>query len=237
MSSANPSLGWRWLPPSIRGLCQTRPVDVSLLPAFLLAVLVIAATPGPAVVLILQRAGAHGFRTAIPTVLGLELGLFLWALAAGTGMAALVAASETAFLALRVVGAAFLVYLGVKAIRSGWRLRGRSGLDPLPHVDPPKGHRAFAEGLLVQLANPKAAVFLFAFYPQFVPAEGPVLLSTVTLGALQVSVETALYLGLAAVVGRASAWFSRASVRRRLDFASGAVLLALGARVAFTSRV
>lgn len=211
-------------------------MDVSALPAFLLAVVVIAASPGPAVVLILQRAGAHGFRAAIPTVLGIEAGLFLWALAAGTGMAALVAASETAFLVLRVAGAIFLVYLGVKAIRSGWRLRGRDDAEPLPKVDAPKGHRAFAEGLIVQLANPKAAVFLFAFYPQFVPAEGPVLLTTVTLGAIQVSLETILYLGLAFAVGSASAWFSRTSVRRRLDYVSGSVLIALGARVALTSR-
>jgi threonine/homoserine/homoserine lactone efflux protein len=211
-------------------------VDISALPAFLLAVVVIAASPGPAMVLILQRAGAHGFRAAIPTVLGIEAGLFLWALAAGTGMAALVAASETAFLVLRVAGAIFLVSLGVKAIRSGWRLRGRDDAEPLPKVDAPKGHRAFAEGLIVQLANPKAAVFLFAFYPQFVPAEGPVLLATVTLGAIQVSLETILYLGLAFAVGSASAWFSRTSVRRRLDYVSGAVLIALGARVALTSR-
>jgi threonine/homoserine/homoserine lactone efflux protein len=211
-------------------------VDISALPAFLLAVVVIAASPGPAMVLILQRAGAHGFRAAIPTVLGIEAGLFLWALAAGTGMAALVAASETAFLVLRVAGAIFLVSLGVKAIRSGWRLRGRDDAEPLPKVDAPKGHRAFAEGLIVQLANPKAAVFLFAFYPQFVPAEGPVLLTTVTLGAIQVLLETILYLGLAFAVGSASAWFSRTSVRRRLDYVSGAVLIALGARVALTSR-
>lgn len=211
-------------------------MDITLLPAFLLAVVLIAATPGPAMVLILQRAGAHGFRAAIPTVLGLELGLFLWALAAGTGMAALVAASETAFLVLRVAGAIFLVYLGLKAIRSGWRLRGRDGVEALPRVDAPRGHRAFTEGLIVQLANPKAAVFLFAFYPQFVPADGPVLLATVTLGVIQVSLETALYLGLAYAVGSASAWFSRRSVRRRLDYVSGAVLIALGARVALTSR-
>jgi len=215
---------------------QDLPVDINALPAFLLAVLVIAASPGPAIVLILQRAGAHGFRAAIPTVLGLEAGLFIWALAAGTGMAALVAASEAAFLVLRVVGALFLIYLGVKAVRAGWRMRGRDDAEPLPPVEPPKGHRAFAEGLIVQLANPKAAVFLFAFYPQFVPADGPVLLSTITLGAIQVSFETVLYLGLAAVVGSASAWFSRTSVRRRLDYISGTVLIALGVRVAFASR-
>lgn len=68
------------------------------------------------------------------------------------------------------------------------------------------------------------------------PAEGPVLATTVTLGAIQVTLETVLYLGLAFAVGSASAWFSRTSVRRRLDYVSGAVLIALGARVALTSR-
>ncbi|MGI9196612.1 MAG: LysE family translocator [Candidatus Nanopelagicales bacterium] len=207
------------------------------LPAFLLAVLVIAASPGPAMALIFQRAGLHGFRAAIPTVLGLELGLFLWALAAGAGLAALVAASEVAFWVLRVAGAAFLGYLGIRAIMAGWRLRDREGTEALPAPPAPRSRAgAFGEGVIVQLANPKAAVFLLAFYPQFLPTSGPVLGPTVALGLIQVSVETVLYLGLALAVGRASAWFSRTAIRRRLDYASGAVLLALGLRVALTSR-
>lgn len=188
--------------------------------------------------LIFQRAGLHGFRAAVPTVLGLEAGLFLWALAAGAGLAALVAASEVAFWVLRVAGAAFLAYLGIRSIRAGWRLRGaadgRATLPPLPES---RSHRgAFLEGLTVQLANPKAAMFLMAFYPQFLPTDAPVLVPTVTLAVIQVSLETVLYLGLAAAVGSASAWFSRTSVRRRLDYVSGAVLLALGLRVALASR-
>jgi threonine/homoserine/homoserine lactone efflux protein len=90
--------------------------------------------------------------------------------------------------------------------------------------------------VLVQLANPKAAVFMFAFYPQFVPDQGPVLLWTAALALLQVVVETSLYLGLAAVVGRASSWFRRPKIRRRLEAASGTVLVALGTRVALTGR-
>lgn len=213
-------------------------MDINSLPAFLLAVLVIAASPGPAMALIFQRAGLHGFRAAIPTVLGIEVGLFIWALAAGAGLAALVAASEIAFWILRVVGAGFLIYLGVKSIRAGWRLRGGTGVDALPTPPSPRSHGgAFFEAVVVQLANPKAAFFLLAFYPQFLPADGPVLPATVQLGLIQVSVETVLYLGLAAAVGSASAWFSQTKIRRRLDYASGAVLIALGLRVALTSRV
>lgn len=203
------------------------------LPAFVVTVLVIAATPGPAVALILRRAGSGGFRAAVPTVLGIEAGLYVWALAVGLGLATLVTASETAFFVWRVAGALFLIYLGVRAIRSGWALRGQPDLDPLPPVRR-SGHGAFAEGVLVQLANPKAAVFLFAFYPQFLPAQSLTLGSAATLGLVQVMIELPLYLLLAAAVGGASRWFSRTVVRRRLEYLSGSVLVALGLRVALT---
>ena len=84
------------------------------LPAFVVAVLLISASPGPAMALILRRTALHGMRTAVPLVLGLELGLYLWALAAAAGFAALVAASEAAY-CLKVVGACVLIYLGVRA--------------------------------------------------------------------------------------------------------------------------
>src|SRR3954470_2927074 len=94
------------------GGATIHPVDLaSTLPAFLLAVLLISASPGPAMALIFRRAALRGLAGAVPTVLGLELGLYCWALFAGAG-GALVAASEVAYLALRVVGAAVLLYLG-----------------------------------------------------------------------------------------------------------------------------
>jgi threonine/homoserine/homoserine lactone efflux protein len=86
--------------------------------------------------------------------------------------------------------------------------------------------------VLVQLANPKAAVFMIAFYPQFVPADGPVFTTTALLGLFQITLETVLYLSLAAGVARAGAWFRRPRIRRRLEAVSGTVLVALGLRVA-----
>ncbi|MFZ5851240.1 MAG: LysE family translocator [Actinomycetota bacterium] len=93
-----------------------------------------------------------------------------------------------------------------------------------------------ASGLLVQLVNPKAAVFLLALYPQFVPHSGPVLGWTAGLALVQVAVESVLYLGLALAVGRASRWFRRPSFRRVLEGAGGTVLVGLGVRVALTAR-
>jgi threonine/homoserine/homoserine lactone efflux protein len=206
------------------------------LPAFLLAVLLISASPGPAMALIFRRAALRGLAGAVPTVLGLELGLYCWALFAGAGFAALVAASEVAYLVLRVVGAAVLLWLGIRAYRAAWLARRdpESAVPPGPPVRR-RWWGSFGEGVVVQLANPKAAVFMIAFYPQFVPADGPVFGTTAALGLLQITMETALYLGLAAGVARAGAWFRRPHIRRRLEIVSGSVLVGLGLRVAVSS--
>jgi threonine/homoserine/homoserine lactone efflux protein len=168
---------------------------VSSLPAFLLAVLLIAASPGPAIALILRRAALRGFRGAVPTVLGLELGL---------------RERHTTADAEDLPGAA-------AAGGRGWWV-------------------ALGEGLLVQPANPKAAVFVIAFYPQFVPADRPLFATTAVLALVQVALETLLYLCLAAGVARAGAWFRRPRVRSALETVSGTVLVGLGVRVAVSSR-
>src|SRR5688500_17245103 len=184
--------------------------------------------------LIFRRAALRGLCGAVPTVLGLELGLYLWALFAGVGFAALVAASEVAYLVLRVVGAGVLLVLGFRALRTAWRDRGSPAdvVDPLPAPGRRRWLGSFAEGVVVQLANPKAAVFMIAFYPQFVPADGPVFATTALLGLLQITIETGLYLALAAGVARAGSWFRRPRIRRRLEAVSGSVLIGLGLRAA-----
>jgi len=209
------------------------------LPAFVLAVLLISASPGPAMALIFRRAALRGLRAAVPTVLGLEVGLYVWAMVAGAGFATLVAASEVGYLVLRVVGAAVLLGLGIKALRAAWRERTADATTGAPPPEPLGRRRwwgSFAEGIVVQLANPKTAVFMIAFYPQFVPAQGPVFTTTALLGLLQVTLETGLYLALAAGVARAGAWFGRPRIRARVEAVSGTVLVGLGLRVAATAR-
>jgi threonine/homoserine/homoserine lactone efflux protein len=212
---------------------------VPALPAFVVAVLLISASPGPAIALILRRAALRGFRGAVPTVLGLETGLYVWALLAAAGLSALVAASEVGFIVLRVVGAVVLVVLGLRSWRAVLRDRRAPAGEEIDDLDAvtsgTKRSRAFGEGVLVQLANPKAAVFMVAFYPQFVPDDRPLFATTALLALLQVTLETALYLSLAAGVARAGAWFRRRTVRRRLEAVSGTVRVALGLRVATTS--
>lgn len=210
------------------------------MPAFLGAVLLIAAVPGPAVALLIRRCSVGGFRAGVPVVLGLELGLYAWILAAGAGLAALVATSRTTFTVLRVVGAAVLLTLGVQALRAARRGAYDPGLPvteqvPVARLLPRGRAGGFGLGAVTNLANPKAAVFTFAFYPQFIPHGYPVLPTAAGLGLLQITLETGLYLGLAAAIGRARAWFGRHRIRRALDALCGTALVGLGLRVATDS--
>jgi threonine/homoserine/homoserine lactone efflux protein len=226
---------------------------IAALPGFLLAVLLISASPGPAIAVILRRSATLGGRAALPLVAGIEAGLFTWAVLAAVGLSALLAVSEVAYTVLKVAGAGFLVVLGALALREAVREHRRATPDGsparpdaadgspvvrrgiLPALDgrpTPGPRRLFAEGMATNLANPKAAIFMIAFFPQFIPAGYPVLPTTLALATLQVTVEFTLYALLALGVGRARRVFTRPRVRVALEGASGTVLIALGLRVA-----
>jgi len=118
--------------------------------------------------LIFRRAAIGGYSGSVPIVLGLEAGVYLWALAAAAGFAALMAASQVAFVILKVVGAIVLLVMGIRSWRQAWRSRGVADGPPIDtEAQSGLGNRgrgrAFGEGLVVQLANPKAAVFMVAF--------------------------------------------------------------------------
>jgi threonine/homoserine/homoserine lactone efflux protein len=153
--------------------------DIETLWLFALASAALVAVPGPAVLYIVTRGVAHGRRGAILSMLGIEAGNFVQVLAATAGLAAVVASSATAFSIVKYAGAAYLVVLGIRAIREGGAVF--SGIQPAGRSD----RRLFSEGLLVGTLNPKLAIFLLAFLPQFIdPAAGPVWLQTLVLGSL-----------------------------------------------------
>src|SRR4051794_4448309 len=200
------------------------------LPAFLVAVFLISAVPGPAFALIVRRSSTGGLRAGVPVVLGIELGLYAWILAAGAGLAALVASSHFAYLVLRIVCTTVLLWIGVRFLLAARRDGAVEAVESV-HVPGHSTRGGFAMGALTNLANPKAAVFTFALYPQFIPHGYPTLATTAGLGLLQISVETCLYLGLAAAASRAGRWLTSGRVRRRMDALCGSVLIALGLRV------
>jgi threonine/homoserine/homoserine lactone efflux protein len=194
---------------------------ISTLISFLGVAVLLSLLPGPATALVVRSAAVHGRREAFHTVLGNSTASVL-------GISALVAASETAFLVLRGVGAIVLVWLGVQALR-GRKAAGEGGGGRIA-----RGH--FAQGLMTSGANPKLAVFFIALLPQFVPAGGPVLPWTLAMAAMLIAVDLVYFTLLAWAVARAKRAVVGSRLARRVEQLTGGVMIALGLRVALESQ-
>jgi threonine/homoserine/homoserine lactone efflux protein len=196
---------------------------------FALAAALIVLLPGPDTLVVLRNLVRGGRRRAALTVAGVLCGLSVWVIAASLGMAALLHASEEAYLALRVVGAGYLLWLGVQTLRS----RSVPDLVPERPAGLPAGGRSrgFGAGLATDLLNPKVGVFFVTFLPGFVPDGQPVGAASLAFGAIFV-VETAAYFALLLfLAGRITGWLRDTTVRRWLDRATGTVLIGFGLRL------
>ncbi len=194
--------------------------------AFSLAAALIVLIPGPDTLVVLRGVVLHGRRQAALTSLGVLTGLLVWMTAAALGLTAVLRASQDGYLLLRLAGAAYLLYVGIQALRS--RALG------LEMSSPPRSlvGRGFRAGLMTDLLNPKVGVFFVTFFPAFIPRHAPVAAVTVGLGLIFVA-ETALYFAVMLLfVRRLTAWLSRESIRRRLNRATGVVLIGFGLRLA-----
>jgi threonine/homoserine/homoserine lactone efflux protein len=191
--------------------------------AFIPIAALVTITPGAATAMVVRSAMRDGWRAGVLTIAGNSIGVIAWALLSIAGISALIAASEIAFLALKITGACVLIWLGIQALRGG-------------HVDvaQPRRGRAFRDGLVTSLANPKLAVFFVALFPQFVGERGDVLPTTLLMAAMIVCFDFCWYTTLAVLASRAKAGFMRSRAGRRLERLTGGVLIALGVRVALT---
>jgi len=197
----------------------------SALASFALASLVLLLVPGPAVLFIVARSSAHGPRAGIVSVLGVHGASIVHVVAAVVGLSALVVASASAFTVVKVVGGCYLIYLGARTLLT---IRGPGG----PIAVPERRHRdLFVEGFVVNLFNPKVALFFLAFVPQFVePERGAVWSQTLLLGVLYIALGL-MTDGLYALLGgRAGSWvLRRTTSRQRLPRAvEGSILIGLG---------
>ena len=164
---------------------------------------------------------------------GIASGCLLWALASAAGLAALIAASATAFNVLKLAGAAYLTFLGIQAIVTSFRRResAAAGAPPLGEAGSP-----FRMGLLTNLLNPKLAVFYTSFLPQFIAPGEPVLLKSVALASIHAGLGIVWLCFYARTLVAAGRVLSRPGVRRALDRVTGTALVALGVKLATTRR-
>ena len=197
-----------------------------------IATLVIV-TPGPDTALTIRNALLGGRVAGVATAAGVALGLAVWTAAASAGLAALLVASEPAFVAVKLAGAAYLVLLGATTLVHA--LRGRRD----HHADEDGGRErrlrpaiALRQGLLNDLGNPKIAVFFTTLLPQFAPAHGPAFVTLLAFGLLFCAMTFVWLCAYSVAVARAGDALRRPRIRRALDAVMGAALVALGVRVA-----
>lgn len=200
--------------------------------AFLGVVVLVIVTPGPDTALTIRNTLLGGRAAGLATAAGVALGQAVWALAAAVGIAALVQASQTAFTALRLAGAAYLVFLGVQSLLAAIRGRARDPAAPAGGGLPPAV--ALRQGLASNLANPKMAAFFTSLLPQFVV--GPSFAPLFALGLVLCALTLVWLAAYAFAVARAGRLLRRPRVRRALEAVTGAVLVALGLRIATDRR-
>jgi threonine/homoserine/homoserine lactone efflux protein len=205
--------------------------DISHMTLFITATLVLLAIPGPAVLYIVAQSVEHGRRAGLTAVCGIHVGSLVHVAAATVGLSALLVSSAVAFSAVKFVGALYLIYLGIQ------RLRGRDAGDG-PEVSRDLDmRRVFRQGIVVNVLNPKTALFFLAFLPQFVDPAHPAAPQIALLGLIWIAfglLSDSVYAVLAGTVGgalRGSQTFAKAQ-----RIVTGLVLIGLGVLAALTGR-
>jgi threonine/homoserine/homoserine lactone efflux protein len=206
-------------------------MDVASLGLFVIAALLLLLTPGPAVLYIVARSLEHGRRAGLVSALGVHAGTLVHVVAAAAGVSAILAASAAAFSAVKYVGAAYLIYLGVR------RLRDRRSVLESAHPRPASLRRAFVDGVVVNVLNPKTALFFLAFLPQFVDvARGAVGAQILALGGVFVALGLVTDGGYALTAGTAARWLrARPRFLASERWVSGGMYIGLGVAAAVSS--
>jgi threonine/homoserine/homoserine lactone efflux protein len=208
----------------------------SVLSSLVAAVLVLAlltVVPGPDVAVVTRAALASGRSAAARATLGIVTGCLVWGLLTVAGLAAVLAASATAYTVVKFVGAGYLIFLGLQTL---WRTRRGSAVPAAAAESGSSGGRPFRNGLLTNLLNPKIAVFYTTFLPQFIGPHDPVLATSLLLASIHAGLSLIWLSAYASVVARAGDVLRRGRARRALDAVSGFVLVGLGVRLALERR-
>jgi threonine/homoserine/homoserine lactone efflux protein len=209
--------------------------DAATFALFIVAALVLLVVPGPSVLYIVARSIEGGRTAGLVSVLGVQTGAMVHIAFAAVGLSAILASSAVAFSMVKWLGAAYLVWLGLR------RIFGRDEEEGDVAVEPAPLSRVFSQGVIVNTLNPKTALFFLAFLPQFVdPARGPAWAQILLLGATFVILALCSDGLYALLSGTAGGWLRRrmkgATFRRGQRYVSGCILIALGAVAAVSGK-
>jgi threonine/homoserine/homoserine lactone efflux protein len=195
---------------------------------FVMMSFVICGTPGPNMLMVMSSSARHGMRPALAAMAGCMSALLIMMCISAAGLGALLQASPALFDALRWVGAAYLVYLGVKS----WRAPAVDAVEGAPAAPAASGGALFRRGFLVAASNPKAILFAAAFLPQFITLAAPRLPQFAILLATFALIEGGWYMAYAAGGRRIAVYLRRASVLRLFNRLTGGAFVGFGALTA-----
>ncbi|MBC8171888.1 MAG: LysE family translocator [Anaerolineae bacterium] len=205
-------------------------LDVARLPLFIAAAISLLLLPGPAVLYIVTRSIHQGRRAGIVSVLGIQTGTLFHVTAAALGLSAILMSSALAFGIIKYLGAAYLIFLGIRTLMTRPAPTADSQLEPVSLK------RIFSQGVIVNVLNPKTALFFFAFLPQFVdPARGAVGLQLLLLGCLFTGLAMLTDSSYALLAGTFGQWLKRSRAFARMQrYVAGTVYIGLGVTTALS---
>ncbi len=210
--------------------------DVQVL-AFIVVAAALTISPGADTLLVVRNTIARGRPDGVMTAFGICSGLFVHATLSALGLSLILTHSAFAYQVLKIAGACYLVWLGFQSLRAAFTGRGIELGNPGTEsrsVRPSR--RAFVEGLLTNVLNPKVAVFYLAFLPQFIDLDDPVFAKSILLAGIHALMGVVWLGALASLLERMRVFFASPRVRRSLEGISGAILVGLGVRLAVTER-
>lgn len=199
--------------------------------SFALVAALLTITPGPDTALVLRSAVQHGRRHALATALGINTGALVWGAGAAMGVSALLTTSTLACTTVRLLGAAYLLYLGGRLLVTAIRPGADAATDGRPVVRTEGAFPAWRRGLLTNLLNPKIGAFYVAVLPQFIPDGVPPLAMGLLLALVHDLLGMAWFTLLILTAHRARAVLQRRSTRRAVEGTTGAVLIGFGVRL------
>jgi RhtB (resistance to homoserine/threonine) family protein len=201
---------------------------------FLLAVFLLNVTPGPDTAYIVGRSVAQGRGAGVVSALGISAGCIVHTLACAFGLTAILAASATAFTVVKIVGAIYLIYLGVRLIFA----KHEEAVEPRLGIAPKSLHQLFTQGFVTNVLNPKVVLFFVSFFPQFVSADSQhKTLAFLTLGLVFIAMSTVWNSFVAWIAGSVTARFSgKPGVKKWLDRGVGTAFVGLGIKLATSHR-
>jgi threonine/homoserine/homoserine lactone efflux protein len=216
-------------------------MEIHDLAAFITASMVLMFIPGVDMALVTRQVLMHGRRAAFGTLGGLLVGGLAQAGLATVGLSAVLFASAAAYTTVKLVGAAYLIALGVQTLWASVRRRSSKEItssDPSQRelTQPMALRRAFLLGFISDVTNPKVAVFFLSFLPQFITPGDYATAEMATLGLLFNAIATSWWIAYVLLLDRVSGWFRRRRVRAAMERVTGAVLVALGIRLAVEKR-